>query len=388
MTIHKFSVSSQMVMPVQQTTEDLVDLIPAGVYQVAEMPFGGPIYLKPSDNFVMPKKLYGETVKMSERIMQTHLSRTTSTGILLVGEKGSGKSLLAKHLAVSAIAKGWPIITITAPWHGDKFVAFLESIKQDCVVLFDEFEKVYDSETQERMLSLFDGLSNTKKMFILTCNDKHKIDQNMINRPGRIYYNISFGGLSPEFIEEYCVDNLNDASQKTIDEIVGISYLFGAFSFDMLQALVEERNRYPNEELDDVIRLLNVRPDIFESYVKYFYRVFHKDSGEQIVFVGPSSSYRNKRNSFSIDGNPLKHRSIIIYAEYYDLPASEIEKLQKSARGQKKLAESQEYLDFYLEKKDLKSFDKATQEFIYEKDGFVVKFKKETQEESYSRLAF
>lgn len=388
MTIHKFSVSSQMVMPVQQTTEDLADFIPAGVYQVAEMPFGGPIYLKPSDNFVMPKKLYGETVKMSERIMQTHLSRTTSTGILLVGEKGSGKSLLAKHLAVSAIAKGWPIITITAPWHGDKFVAFLESIKQDCVVLFDEFEKVYDSETQERMLSLFDGLSNTKKMFILTCNDKHKIDQNMINRPGRIYYNISFGGLSPEFIEEYCADNLNDASQKTIDEIVGISYLFGAFSFDMLQALVEERNRYPNEELDDVLRLLNVRPDIFESYVKYFYRVFHKDSGEQIVFVGPSSSYRNKRNSFSIDGNPLKHRSISIYAEYYDLPASEIEKLQKSARGQKKLTESQDYLDLYLEKKDLKSFDKATQEFIYEKDGFVVKFKKETQEESYSRLAF
>lgn len=388
MTIHKFSVSSQMVMPVQQTTEDLADFIPAGVYQVAEMPFGGPIYLKPSDNFVMPKKLYGETVKMSERIMQTHLSRTTSTGILLVGEKGSGKSLLAKHLAVSAIAKGWPIITITAPWHGDKFVAFLESIKQDCVVLFDEFEKVYDSETQERMLSLFDGLSNTKKMFILTCNDKHKIDQNMINRPGRIYYNISFGGLSPEFIEEYCLDNLNDASQKTIDEIVGISYLFGAFSFDMLQALVEERNRYPNEELDDVLRMLNVRPDIFESYVKYFYRVFHKDSGEQIVFVGASSSYRNKRNSFSIDGNPLKHRSIGIYAEYYDLPASEIEKLQKSARGQKKLTESQEYLDLYLEKKDLKSFDKATQEFIYEKDGFVVKFKKETQEESYSRLAF
>lgn len=388
MTIHKFSVSSQVVMPVQQITEDLSDFIPPGVYQVAEMPFGGPIYLKPSDPFILPNKLYGETVKMSERIMQTHLSRTTSTGILLVGEKGSGKSLLAKHLSVSAMAKGWPVITITSPWHGDKFVAFLESIKQDCVILFDEFEKVYDSETQERMLSLFDGLSNTKKMFILTCNNKHKIDENMINRPGRIYYNISFGGLTPEFIEEYCLDKLNNPEQKAIDEIVGISYLFGAFSFDMLQAMVEERNRYPNEDLDDVIRLLNVRPDIYESHVRYNYQIFNKETGEQILLVGATRSYRNKRNSQSIEGNPLKHRQIGIYVDYYDLTEAEVEKLQKTERGKKKLSESIDVLDFVLEKKDLKNFDKKTQEFVYEKDGYVVKFKRESQEESYSRLTF
>jgi hypothetical protein len=156
----------------------------------------------------------------------------------------------------------------------------------------------------------------------------------------------------------------------------------------MLQAMVEERNRYPNEDLDDVIRLLNVRPDIYESHVRYNYQIFNKETGEQIVFVGATKSYRNKRNSQSIEGNPLKHRQIGIYVDYYDLTEAEIEKLQKTERGKKKLSESIDVLDFVLEKKDLKNFDKKTQEFVYEKDGYVVKFKKESQEESFSRLAF
>jgi len=384
MLSHKFAVSSEMVMPVQEQ-KDLKDLIPPGVYQVNEMPFGGPIYLKRTDDFNMPKKLYGETVKMSERIMNTHLSRETSTGILLVGEKGSGKSLLAKHLSVSAIAKGWPVITITSPWHGDKFVAFLESIKQECVVLFDEFEKVYDSETQERMLSLFDGLTNTKKMFILTCNKKEKIDENMINRPGRIYYNITFGGLSPEFIEEYCNDKMAPRDQQKIDEIVGISYLFNAFSFDMLQAFVEERNRYPNDDFDEIMRLLNVRPDIYESYVRYNYETFESETGNKVVFAGDDSKRPEGRY---VEGNPMKHRQIFIYGTCYPVSSEEFKKLNATARGKKKLEEKQDYLSIYLEKKDLKMFDKSTQEFIYEKGGYIFKFKKEEQNQSFSRLAY
>lgn len=377
----KFSVSSQVVMPVPNQENDLVDTIPAGLYQIAEMPFGGPIYLKPTELFSLPPKLYGDTASNSNRIMNTHLNRRTSTGILLVGEKGSGKSLLAKHLSLDAISRGWPVIQVTSAWHGDKFVAFLENIKQDCVLLFDEFEKIYDAETQQHMLSLFDGLTTTKKMFILTCNDKHKIDTNMVNRPGRIYYNIEFGGLSPEFIEEYCKDKLNDPSQVIIDELVGISYLFQAFSFDMLQACVEEKNRYPDETFDLMLNKLNVRPDIYDNYTRYNYRIVEEDSGIDVNFL-------DVRKARYVDGNPLKHRSIYIYGSYVVMKPELFEKTFKTPAGKKKIEKSEIYMELYLEKRDLVRFDKATGEFVYSKNGFTVYFKREDQKQFSTRMDF
>lgn len=381
MTSVKFNVSSQSVVPVPSQDKDLVMAIPAGVYQVAEMPFGGPIYLKPSESFSLPTKLYGDTSRVSERIMNTHLTRKTSTGILLVGEKGSGKSLLAKHLSVDAINRGWPVIMITSPWTGDKFVAFLESIKQDCVLLFDEFEKIYDSDAQEQMLSLFDGLTTTKKMFILTCNDKHKIDTNMINRPGRIYYNIQFGGLTPEFIEDYAKDNLNEPSQVVIDELVGISYLFQAFSFDMLQACVEEKNRYPNETFDEILGILNVRPDVYDSYTRYYYRIVDDSTGLQLYNVD-----KNRKNY--IDGSPLKLRLISIYENFTCLKPEEIERLDKSPSGKKKIEKETKYLEFYIEKRDLVKVEKKTGEFVYSKDGYTFYFKKEDDKNFSTRMDF
>jgi hypothetical protein len=55
---------------------------------------------------------------------------------------------------------------------------------------------------------------------------------------------------------------LNDKSQ--IDHIVRIKTLFSAFNFDMLQALVEEMNRF-NEDPFEAISLLNIKPEYEDS---------------------------------------------------------------------------------------------------------------------------
>src|SRR4029078_12619167 len=65
------------------------------------------------------------------------------TGALMVGEKGSGKSLLAKLVSANSQEKGLPTLIIPRPWCGDMFNRFLQSIEQPTVILFDEFEKVY-----------------------------------------------------------------------------------------------------------------------------------------------------------------------------------------------------------------------------------------------------
>lgn len=256
----KFMQTAGEVFFVEDRSGELHDKIPNGNFVVCAKPFTGELYLKAADPFVMPSKLYGDTVKESEKILNTFRTRDKSTGVLLVGDKGSGKSLLAKHIAHTG---NMPVILVTSPLAGDTFMRFLDSIKQDCVVLFDEFEKVYDSETQQQMLTLFDGVFVSKKLFLLTCNKKELIDENMINRPGRIYYNMSFGGLAESFIKEYCQDKMNEYDEVFADEIVKVSRKFKAFTFDMLAAVVEEKNRY-NEDLEDMMVMLNVSPD---SYV-------------------------------------------------------------------------------------------------------------------------
>ena len=75
----------------------------------------------------------------------------------------------------------------------------------------DEFEKTYTKEGknyQAKILTLFDGVYSSKKLFLLTCNDKSKMDSHMLNRPGRLYYLLEFHGLDQAFIREYCEDNL------------------------------------------------------------------------------------------------------------------------------------------------------------------------------------
>ena len=63
--------------------------------------------------------------------------------------------------------------------------------------IIDEFEKIFSGEKQQHILTLLDGVFSTHKLFLLTCNDKWKIDSHMRNRPGRIYYMIEFEGLEP-----------------------------------------------------------------------------------------------------------------------------------------------------------------------------------------------
>jgi hypothetical protein len=195
---------------------------------------------------------------------------------MLSGEKGSGKTLLARNLAIACAQQDIPCIIINTPWAGDAFNQLMQQIEQPCMVLFDEFEKVYDKETQEAILTLLDGVFPSRKMFVLTCNDKWRVDEHMRNRPGRIFYNIEFTGLDHTFIEEYCQEKLDQ--KQHISAICKISALFNEFNFDMLKALVEEMNRY-HESPQEAMKLLNAKPEYGNSNK---YTVAVKDKGQPI----------------------------------------------------------------------------------------------------------
>lgn len=79
-------------------------------------------------------------------------------------------------LSIKAHEIGLPTITVNDNTQG--VADFLAKIDTSAVIMFDEFEKKFqdsmkspDSDTQNDMLSLFDGLYGGKNIYVLTVND-------------------------------------------------------------------------------------------------------------------------------------------------------------------------------------------------------------------------
>ncbi len=278
---------------------DLYEHLPAGNYVVKKNELTGQFFLESIDRFEITGKVYGDTHKRADRILYAFEDRPSTTGVMLTGEKGSGKTLLAKMLSVKGYDKDIPTIVINAAWCGDAFNAFIQSIEQPVIVVFDEFEKVYDEHEQELMLTLLDGVYPTKKLFVLTCNDKWRVNAHMRNRPGRIFYSIEYKGLDAEFIREYCEDNLR--AKEHIEKIVGIAGTFDQFNFDMLKALVEEMNRF-DETPQEAMSMLNAKPE-YGASSRYSIKLVV--NGEEIT----ESNFEDKE----WEGNPLNKPVNISY---------------------------------------------------------------------------
>ena len=250
---NRYSVSSD--------SSDISQILPPGNYVIKVDPMSG-FYLEISEDFTLPSKIYGDCLTHTNRILNTFKKRNKNTGVLLVGEKGSGKTLLMRNIGIQS---GLPVFIINEPFVGDNFFSFLTSIVQPSIVLFDEFEKVY-GDKQHSVLTLLDGTYQSNKLFIFSSNNKWQLDSNMQNRPGRIYYMLEYSSISEDFIREYCEDNL--INKKKLEGIVDVSRMFDNFNFDMLCSLVEEVNRY-DESPYELTKILNVRPEYQEgSYYK------------------------------------------------------------------------------------------------------------------------
>ena len=339
------------------TTKDAMDLhekLPAGNYVIKKDEMSGQLYLETIESFNISGKLYGDTTRHTGRILKTFELRGPSTVVMLSGDKGSGKTLLAKNIAFEAAKVGIPTIVINAPWCGDKFNSFIQMIEQPCVILFDEFEKVYDKEEQESILTLLDGVFPSKKLFILTCNDKWRVDAHMRNRPGRIFYMLDFKGLDEAFISEYCADNL-EQKQHT-DQICKIAQLFDQFNFDMLKALVEEMNRF-QETPQESLSMLNAKPE-FSGALKF----------KTLLTVNGVDLSKEEVADADWAGNPLSKECVqISYKE----------------KDNKEDKDDWSWTCAYFGQKDLKTIDNGGTRYIFE-NGDGQKLTLTKVEEKYS----
>lgn len=359
-----FVKDGKSLLPIDESYLASIAEIPVGNYVVKFNALKNTFYLDAVDEFNLPSKFYGDTIANADRILSTFSDRSGTTGVLLSGEKGSGKSLLAKTVSHKAAQElNMPTLIINTSFHGDIFNSFMQSIHQPVVVLFDEFEKVYDDDSQEGLLTLLDGVFPSKKLFILTCNLVHGINTHMMNRPGRLFYAFEFNSLSQTFIEEYANDKLKN--KAFVKELLAVAVSFGGFTFDMIQAVVEEMNRY-NETPREVLNVLNVSPKTEMS--AYFDVTAFR--GDVQLNVSPNK-YRH---------NPLSDHQMGFHI---------YEQNDNSGIGEEDLdLDDDDNTWITLSSSDVEKFDIFTGEIIFIKDGITFKFNKPVVAPfDYSRFA-
>lgn len=220
------------------------DSLPPQTYVVRFAKLTG-FYLELHAPLTVGEKVYGTHRKKVDKVLDAFGRSDRSLGVILSGRKGIGKSIFARLLGTEAVARGIPVLIVEGYVPG--IAAYIESIDQEVMVLFDEFDKTFENtqpdgnepRPQDSMLSLFDGMAPGKKLFVVTCNDIRQLNDYLVNRPGRFHYHFRFEYPSGAEIREYLTDKLDEAYWPEIDAVVAFSRRID-LNYDCLRAIAFE----------------------------------------------------------------------------------------------------------------------------------------------------
>ena len=213
------------------------------------------LYLQEDKDFEFPKKYYqsDNDKKLIKRAITTfNNTDKLTTGVLLSGLKGSGKTLMMKKLAKES---GLPIIVIDKNVYPEDIEGFFAQLTIDVCVLFDEIDKYWNTRY---LLGFLDGVKPTcKKLVVATCNDEKEIDSYLNDRCSRIRYKKTFKGLTKDTVGGI-INDIIDNKDKADAAAEYICSNMETVSHDNVIIFGEEIKNNPDDSFDEIMEFLNI----------------------------------------------------------------------------------------------------------------------------------
>lgn len=241
---------------------------------------------KIDEEFQFDYKMYGLETTFIDRCVKTYQNTDRNLGLLLNGIKGTGKTVTAKNICNRL---KMPTILIDSALPNGHL--YLNDIPQDITILIDEYEKIFREDAD--MLTIMDGAFNSihRRVFVLTTNYL-SINENLIQRPGRIRYLKTFGDLTPTVIREILDDIL--IHKELYDKVLHFISTLEIITIDIVKAICQEVNIH-NEDPENFASIFNIKR------ISGKYDVYHvnEDGSENLL---AKSIKISPRMEFTSDG--------------------------------------------------------------------------------------
>ena len=286
--------------------DDLVthNQLPAQIYSIRCSKMTGFYLEKHADIEINEDKIYGVHMEKVNKVLNAFPNFNKNLGVILSGAKGIGKSLFSKILAVEAVKKGLPVIIVDTYIPG--IANFIEEIEQEVLVMFDEFDKTFGgvnksdgmADPQTELLTLFDGLAQGKKLYVITCNNLNTLSDYLVNRPGRFHYHFRFDYPTDSEITEYMRDKLHEEYYSEINKVIAFSKRVN-LNYDCLRAIAFELNT--GLQFQEAIKDMNI---LHINNTVYIATLYTKDGKKDIEEKSLDLFDKTANHSlyFTIDG--------------------------------------------------------------------------------------
>ena len=232
------------------------DLVNGKVYNLKWDRYNGVSYFEEDGSLSLPAKVH--TTKSDDifiKRVNTYFQKTSklSTGVMLSGIKGTGKTVMAKVIAKNS---NLPIIVVDEDYPTGRINDFFRKFETPVTIIFDEVDKHWDAEN---LLGWLDGVqTNAKKLVLFTCNNEDRVNDYLKDRCSRVRYIRHFeANDNARFLREILRDKgiAEDNIENTYTFIVNN---FGLLSIDNILSFIDEKLLFPELSNEEIFNDMNI----------------------------------------------------------------------------------------------------------------------------------
>ena len=237
------------------------------------------------------EELYQQLDLLSYPEKYKELSGKLEKGIILVGQPGVGKTLIASCYIKAVEELGYKSFIVRKNLHDDKFIEYLNAVfdqaklESKAIILLDDIDKYMSCQNNEvfSVLQTLIDEANESTVVIATCNNVYDIHKSLL-RSGRLGYRINLDLPNKEdarSIIEYYLSDKKLANDVDIEEIR--RYLDGN-SIATLENVMNRAGVYAGYEKSDVINTQH----ILKAFLRVLYKTtpdFTKDDSKDLKAI-------------------------------------------------------------------------------------------------------